>query len=60
MRGVLKIIGHAVLGGAAAGLTLYTGGGASISTLALTAAASALTSAVSLLSRSPLDEQPRK
>lgn len=53
MKAFFKALLHAVLGGFSAGIAAYTGG-AGIKSLLLAGAASAATSAISLLSNSPL------
>ncbi len=56
MRATLKTLGHAALGGFSAGVAAYTGG-AGMKSLLLAGIASALTSVVSLLTKSPGQEK---
>jgi hypothetical protein len=56
MKTFLKTLLHAVLGGFSAGIAAYTGG-AGIKSLLLAGAASAATSAISLLTKSPAQSQ---
>lgn len=55
MKAFFKTLLHAIVGGFSAGVAAYTGG-AGIKSLLLAGLASAATSAISLLSKSPVGE----
>jgi hypothetical protein len=54
MKAFFKTLTHAILGGFSAGIAAYTGG-AGVKSLLLAGLASAATSAISLLSKSPAE-----
>jgi len=56
MKGFFKTFLHAVLGGFSAGIAAYTGG-AGVKSLLLAGVASAATSAISLLTKSPAQKE---
>lgn len=56
MRSWLKVLAHAALGGAAAGLATYSGGAITVKTAIAPAIASALTSVLSLFAHPPTSQ----
>lgn len=53
MKNFFKVLGHAALGGFAAGLATYTGGPITLKTALYPALASAVTSVISLFTNKP-------